>query len=525
MSTILDKIVARTRADLEEEKQRTPLEEIRRRAEAQPPPRDFLGALQESSCRLLSCDTKLIAEVKKASPSKGLLCPDFDPVGLARAYEAGGASAISVLTEPHFFQGSLEHLAAVRAAVAVPVLRKDFIVDPYQVYQARAFGADAILLICALLDDAQLGALLSLAHALGMRCLVEVHDEEETLRALASGAQIIGINNRNLHDFHVDTGVTVRLCNLIPRDRLIVSESGLHTRNDVATMRLARVQAVLIGEALVTAHHVIEQVRELAPLRVKICGVRTSEDAREAANAGADYIGLMFYPQSKRYIDVKEVEAITRMLRLRAEAGLHVPRKVGVFVNEPPEKINALAREYELELVQLSGDESPEACQAIQVPIIKAVRPRSLDDLDRLEAYRPAAKAFLLETPIEGAWGGTGQVGDWMLAREMADRYPTLLAGGLTPHNVREAIRAVQPWGVDVSSGVETNGAKDPNKIYSFVARAQMVRRGRSISLAFQEEQRRALEADPYFYQANGNEDEPLRDWPKGLRLDDDLQN
>ena len=477
MGTILDTIVARVRADLEEEKLRVPLEEMRGRAEAQPPTRDFYAALYGSALQGAYCSVKLIAEVKKASPSRGLLCPDFDPVRLARTYEAGGAAAISVLTESHFFQGSLEHLAAVRAAVAVPVLRKDFIVDPYQVYQARAAGADAILLICALLDDARLRDLRGLAHQLGMRCLVEVHDEEETRRAVASGARIIGINNRDLRDFHVDIRTTRTLRDLIPGSCLVVSESGLHTRRDVNKLAIWRVQALLVGEALVTAGDVAEKVRELSQIQTKICGIRSAEMARHAAEAGADYIGLVFYPPSKRAVTPEEATSITRVLRARAEAGLHAARTVGVFVNEPPDKINALVREYGLDLAQLSGDESPEVCRAIEAPVLKAVRPHTREDIEALEAYRPGVRAFLLDTFVPGSWGGTGQVGDWLLAREMARRYPTMLAGGLTPENVGGAVEAVQPWGVDVSSGVETNGQKDAEKISTFIARAWQAQR------------------------------------------------
>jgi indole-3-glycerol phosphate synthase/phosphoribosylanthranilate isomerase len=473
MSTILDTIVARVREDLEEEKQRVPLEEMQRRAEAQPPARDFFAAIYGSTLPGVPNPVKLIAEVKKASPSKGLLCPDFDPVRLARTYEAGGASAISVLTEPHFFQGALEHLTAVRGAVALPVLRKDFIVDPYQVYQARAAGADAILLICAVLEDAQLGALLDLAHQLGMHCLVEVHDASEVRQAVACGARIIGINNRDLRDFHVDIRTTRDLRSLIPDDRLVVSESGLHHAQDVRQLADWRVQALLVGEALVTARDRAAKVRELSQVRVKICGIRSSEQAREVANAGAAYIGLIFYPPSKRYVTPDEATAITRLLRMRAEARLHAPKTVGVFVNEPPHKINALVREYSLDLVQLSGDESPAVCQAIDVPVLKAVRPHTEEDLEALEAYRPGVLAFLLDTFVPGSWGGTGQVGDWLLAREMAQRYPTMLAGGLTPENVGGAIEAVQPWGVDVSSGVETDGQKDLSKIQAFISHAQ----------------------------------------------------
>ncbi len=493
MGTILDKIVARVKADLAEQQARVPLEEMRRRAEAAPPPRDFLGALKGASLTAHR-EARLIAEIKKASPSKGVLIEDFDPVALARAYETGGASAISVLTEPHFFQGSLDYLAAVRAACLVPVLRKDFIGDPYQVYQARAYGADAILLICAILDDADLALLLGLAHQLGMRALVEVHDEAETKRAIASGAQIIGVNNRDLRDFHVDTGVTLRLRKLIPADRVVVSESGLHTGEDVAAMAQADVQAVLIGEALVKASDVLEKVRELSPLRLKVCGLRTPEQARWASEMGAHYIGLVFYPPSSRCVTSEEAAAIIRALHTQAESSGSRPRAVGVFVNVPPEQINALAREIGLDVAQLSGDETPEDCQAVEIPVIKSVRPQRLEDLDALEAYRPGVLAFLLDTKVEGMWGGTGAVGNWSLAREMARRYPTLLAGGLTPANVREAVEAVQPWGVDVSSGVETNGQKDIHKITQFAEQARLAKRGPAVAPPDQQAQVAALE-------------------------------
>jgi indole-3-glycerol phosphate synthase/phosphoribosylanthranilate isomerase len=494
MSTILDTIVARVRTDLEGEKQRVPLVEMRQRAEAAPAPRDFLAALRGVPLTTPHREAKLIAEVKKASPSKGVLVEQFDPVALARTYETGGASAISVLTEPHFFQGSLDYLAAVRNVVSLPVLRKDFIVDPYQVYQARAYGADALLLICAVLDDAELAALLGLAHQLGMRALVEVHDEEETRRAVASGAQIIGVNNRDLRDFHVDTEVTRRLRKLIPANRVVVSESGLHTGADVSAMAQVNIQAVLIGEALVTAGDVLAKVRELSPLRVKICGLRAPEQARWAIDVGAHYIGLVFYPPSPRCVTPEQAATIIRALREQAGAGVAVPRAVGVFVNEPPEKINALAREIGLDVAQLSGDETPEDCRAIEIPVIKAVRPQRPEDLDVLAAWYPGVLAFLLDTKVDGMWGGTGEVGDWSLAREMARRYPTLLAGGLTPDNVRGAVEAAQPWGVDVSSGVETNGQKDASKIVQFAQQARLAKRGQLIPPSLQQDTLAAAE-------------------------------
>src|SRR3989440_4084244 len=197
----LDRIVAQTRLDLEQRKQERPLEEMMRLAIAQTPPRDLLEAIRPGRSK---SQVRLIAEVKRASPSKGLLAPHLDPVELARSYEANGAAAISVLTEPHFFLGSPEYLTAIKQAVQIPVLRKDFIVDEYQVYEARAWGADAILLICAILDDQQLRHLLHVAHEQGMYCLVETHSLEEAQRALAAGAMIIGVNSRDLVTFQMN---------------------------------------------------------------------------------------------------------------------------------------------------------------------------------------------------------------------------------------------------------------------------------------------------------------------------------
>jgi phosphoribosylanthranilate isomerase len=239
---------------------------------------------------------------------------------------------------------------------------------------------------------------------------------------------------------------------------------------------------VLIGEALVTASDVLAKVRELSPLRLKICGLRTPEQAHWAMEVGAHYIGLIFYPPSSRYLTSEEAAAIIRALHQQAEDSGSRPKAVGVFVNVPPEQINALAREIGLDIAQLSGDETPDDCGAIEIPVIKAVRPQHLEDLDALEAYHPGVQAFLLDTKIEGMWGGTGEVGNWSLAREMARRYPTFLAGGLTPDNVREAVEAVQPWGLDVSSGVETDGQKDQRKIARFAEQARLARRGYLVS-------------------------------------------
>jgi indole-3-glycerol phosphate synthase len=256
---ILDKIVADVTIDLAEKKKRVPLAEIAKIASVQPQPLDFAAAMRDGKIRL-------IAEVKKASPSKGIICPNFNPVNIAGIYADNGAAAISVLTEPKYFLGSLDYLRDIKKALAakpLPLLRKDFIFDPYQIYEARAYGADCVLLIVAILSPQKLSELLQLSRQLGMMNLVEVHNAAEIEIALRSGAVIIGINNRDLNTFKVDLKTTSKLRPLIPPDRLIVSESGIKTRKDMEELQGCGVNAALIGEALIAAPDIAAKMKEL----------------------------------------------------------------------------------------------------------------------------------------------------------------------------------------------------------------------------------------------------------------------
>lgn len=257
MSTILEKIVATKREEIARAKAAMAEETLRCRLAEAPQPRDFLGAVSRPGA------IRLIAEVKKASPSKGVIRADFDPVGIARIYEAHGASAISVLTDAPYFQGSLDYLRQIRAAVDLPLLRKDFVIDPYQVLEARAAGADAVLLIAECLDDAQLGQLLGAIEELGMTALVELYEPDNLPRVVGAGARLVGINNRNLHTFEVDLEHTLRLRQQIPRDRAVVGESGIRTRADVLRLEAAGVQAMLVGETLMARPEIGAAVDEL----------------------------------------------------------------------------------------------------------------------------------------------------------------------------------------------------------------------------------------------------------------------
>jgi indole-3-glycerol phosphate synthase len=253
----LDKIIAEKLKEVERRQRAFPLPKLRVAIMERPAPLDLAAAISgDSLC--------LIAEVKRASPSRGAIRADLDPVKLASSYAKGGAAAISVLTESRYFGGSREDLESIKRALPyIPILRKDFILKPYQVFESCAWGADAILLIVAILDDNELEELLSLSHALGMQCLVEVHNRDELKRALACNARIIGINNRDLDTMTVDINVTGQLRPPIPRGRIVVSESGIRGRDEVQKLKEWKVNAMLVGETLVTADDVVAKIKEL----------------------------------------------------------------------------------------------------------------------------------------------------------------------------------------------------------------------------------------------------------------------
>ena len=257
---VLRRIIRHKAREVSERAERTPLRVLGERAEAQSAPRGFAAALR---ARIAVGEPAVIAELKKASPSKGVLREDFDPDTIARDYAAGGAAALSVLTDEAFFQGADRHLVEARSASGLPVLRKDFTIDAYQVYEARALGADCILLIVAALGDAQLNELAALAAHLGLDVLVEVHDAVELERAAHLESLLLGINNRNLRTFETTLDTTLDLLDRVPASRTVITESGIHTRDDVARMRAAGVHGFLVGEAFMRAERPGARLREL----------------------------------------------------------------------------------------------------------------------------------------------------------------------------------------------------------------------------------------------------------------------
>ena len=268
MSDILNKIVAVKREEVAASLKKVPLAAMREDAESRVLTRDFVGALRS---KIAAGQAAVIAEVKKASPSKGVIRPDFVPADIAQSYAVGNrdrggqvsAACLSVLTDKQFFQGSIDYLKQARASCDLPVLRKDFMIDPYQVYEARAIGADCILLIAACLSDTQMAELEAVAHSLGMAVLVEVHDGAELQRALKLKTPLVGINNRNLRNFEVTLDTTLGLLKDVPADRLLITESGIATRDDVARLREAAVHAFLVGETFMRADEPGEALADL----------------------------------------------------------------------------------------------------------------------------------------------------------------------------------------------------------------------------------------------------------------------
>ncbi|HEV2235789.1 MAG TPA: bifunctional indole-3-glycerol phosphate synthase/phosphoribosylanthranilate isomerase, partial [Ktedonobacterales bacterium] len=331
--------------------------------------------------------------------------------------------------------------------------------------------------------------LLSLARDLGMAALVEAHDDAEVARAVRAGARVIGVNSRDLRTFAVDQDVPLRAARLVPPDRLLIAESGMRTAADVARARAWGASAVLVGEALMRAAEPAALAGELASAGggasaaffagrgwpfVKLCGIRDEEAAAVAAGAGADAIGLIFAP-ARRQVTAQQARAIATAARAATE-GIRPPLVVGVFVNATRAEIASAASAATLDAVQLSGDEPPAFCADVRaatgLPVLKALRATD-EATATLDGYAAAGAIILLEPDVRGAAGGTGRRADWALARALATRWPLLLAGGLDPENVGAAIAAVAPRGVDVSSGTETDGVKDPAKLRRFVAQAR----------------------------------------------------
>jgi len=473
---ILDKIIEATKIRVAQEKQIESPDSVKAAALALPSDTGF-----PFEAALRQQDFNFICEVKKASPSKGIIAEHFPYLEIAKEYEVAGAAAISVLTEPDFFKGDKKYLQEIASTVKIPVLRKDFIIDEYQIYQAKVWGASAILLICACLDVPTLTKFRELADSLGLSSLVEAHDEHEVQMAIDCGARIIGVNNRNLKDFTVDVQNSVRLRNLVQDDVIFVSESGLETPEDIQVLRDNNIGVALMGETFMRSPNKVEKLAYLyGPTyytpKIKMCGISKVETIPAVVEAKPDYMGLVFAP-SKRQVTVDQaktlVEELHKQYTKRYNNGAEQSnndeiKTVGVFVNETLDNLVSIATEANLDVVQLHGDEDEAFIQSIKersnVEVWKAVQIRNAADA---EAWiDSSADMLLFDAYHKDERGGTGEVFDWSCLDEF--ERPFMLAGGIDSTNVARAIRTVRPYGIDISSGIETKGVKDDEKIKAF---------------------------------------------------------
>ena len=473
---ILDTIVEATKVRVAQEKKVETPEAVKAAALALPFDTGF-----SFEAALRQQDFNFICEVKKASPSKGIIAEHFPYLDIAKEYEVAGAAAISVLTEPDFFKGDKKYLQEIASTVKIPVLRKDFIIDEYQIYQAKVWGASAILLICACLDVPTLTKFRELADSLGLSSLVEAHDEHEVQMAIDCGARIIGVNNRNLKDFTVDVQNSVRLRNHVQDDVIFVSESGLETPEDIQVLRDNNIGVALMGETFMRSPNKVEKLAYLyGPTyytpKVKMCGISQIETIPAVVEAKPDYMGLVFAP-SKRQVTVAQAKTLVEELH-KGYAKKYSSdteqdkddtiKTVGVFVNETVDNLVTIANEANLDAVQLHGDEDEAFIQSLKertnVEVWKAVQIQSAADA---EAWiDSSADMLLFDAYHKDERGGTGEVFDWSCLD--AFERPFMLAGGIDCTNVARAIRTVRPYGIDISSGIETNGVKDDVKITAF---------------------------------------------------------
>ncbi len=487
-SSVVEEIAERRRADLADELSRV---EGGGAEAAGPAPRPI-------AARLAAPGLHIIAELKRSSPSAGRIAADGDDLVMrARAYEAGGAAAISVLCEPHWFNGSVDDLRRVREAVSVPVLAKEFVVDPRQLPLLRAAGANVVLLLAVLHPAARLAELVRRAFEIGLEPLVEAHSEAELEAALATDSRLIGINNRDLRTLEVDTERADRLRSLVPDDRIVIAESGVRDASTIERWRALAFDAALVGEALMGADDPAAAVRSLVSAGrqptdpanvarrpyVKICGITTAEGLLAAVHAGADAVGLNVVAGTPRALTPDEAIGLAGVARSSGATSAR-PDVVLVTADMVPDGLSAV----EPDVIQFHG--SAPADPTMAAPRrrwgVVHVETRPGGGHDAVAAVRTllerGAERVLVDTAGGLHAGGTGVRSDVATVAAIAREVPVMLAGGLTPANVAEALRAIAATAVDVASGVEfpradgERPAKDPFKVTMFIKRARAAR-------------------------------------------------
>jgi len=454
LANVLNKIVEDKKAEIAQRKLDMPLESFK--STLTPSKKRFYAALAAPNA-------SFILECKKASPSKGLIRENFDLDEIIEAYSKQ-AACISVLTDEKYFQGKFEYLQYITSRVDQPVINKDFFVDPYQVYLARYYNADAVLLMLSVLSDDEYQHLASLSESLSMDVLTEVSNQEEVERALRLKANIIGINNRDLRDLSTDLATTERLVPLIRAsnfDGVIISESGIYSHDEIKRLS-PLVDGFLVGSALMAQTNLELAIAKLIFGEVKVCGVTSAEQAKMISQFPVSYMGLIFAEKSPRFISMTDALAIRQSVNKPL---------VGVFVDAPHDLIVESARKLELFAVQLHGSESNDDIERLmaalpaQCEVWKAVGVSCAEDVNGAKVRFPSAQRLLLDTQVGEHSGGTGQAFDWRWLQDLPDKQHYVIAGGITSDNVVRA-RQTKINTLDLNSGVESaKGIKSKDKL------------------------------------------------------------
>lgn len=448
MHNTLLQIVEKKRKDLHEQKKALSMDVLKRKATSIKSESKFKNKL------LAATDVAIIAEIKLASPTMPSLGSERDIIQRAIAYEKAGADAISFITEQHYFKGNTTFIPELKTKVSIPILQKDFVIDPYQIYEAKMIGSDAILLIARLVDKAVLKDFVTLSQKIGIEPIVEINDEEDFGKAINTNTSFIAVNARDLETFTIDISKACTLLEKIPEKYIKLGFSGIHTSKEVRRYKKAGAKGVLVGTSLMKTANIDNFIKSLTNadnIKVKICGIRTLEAATAAIDSGADYLGFNFVPKSRRYIEPEQALEILKEIRGKIQI-------VGIFQNADVSVVREIAKLLKLDFVQLHGQEDSEYIKQIDSQVIKAINSSS-------EINDFSVDYFLLDRVQQGE----GEMFNIDMAKAIANKYPVFLAGGLTPQNVSSIVREVQPFGVDVAGGIESNGIEDIQKIKEFI--------------------------------------------------------
>jgi indole-3-glycerol phosphate synthase/phosphoribosylanthranilate isomerase len=448
---ILDKILLFKKGEITRNKEYFPLASFK--SGLKKSDRDFKEAIKKN-------DLSIIAEIKRKSPSEGLINSSFNFKSIASSYDKNiHVKALSILTDYEFFQGTPDYLREARKLTSKPLLRKDFIIDEYQIYESRFYGADAILLIARILSKNQMHIFIETAKKYNMACLVEVHNEAD-IKKLPVNTEIIGINNRDLDTLEINLNNTLKLALPIKKkfkDAIIVSESGINDFKDIKKID-GCVSAVLIGTSLLKSENIGEKINSFFPPKIKICGITNLEDAKNAVSFGADYLGFIFYSDSPRYISCENAAHIISSIK---KMNIHV-KFVGVFVNEGIERIKEIKKKCSLDFIQLHGDEDLKFVKNLNESVIKVFRVK--DSADVYKINNSSYEYILLDNFDKDLYGGTGNVFDWDILSGIKEK-KIFLSGGINADNIKKALKS-NIYSIDVSSGVEISpGKKDIDKL------------------------------------------------------------